>query len=177
MDNIYQKMTKSLECLKLNETQMSEQQLIKYALQLESLRKKIAIDANQILYHFCLSGMLVLKNEPPAVKKRLYVNIQKAIDDEISKGELKRLGNILFQTYSLDMFLEAACDLRNKITYQAYVPYWISKCEKRKAPKGCGIEGETWYNPIIDMFWHKKLRIWISATEVAWCTYPPPPTK
>lgn len=170
--DIYQNMQKYLKLLKLNESKMSKEQFIRHAPELERLKKAIAINATLILSQFCLSGVLVLKNEPAAVKKRVYINIQKVIDDETSKGEIRRLGNILFQTYSLDRFLEAACNLRKKIMYQAYAPYWISKCEKKKTPLGwtCARE-ETWYNPIIDMYWHEKLSVWMPTTGTAWFDY------
>lgn len=173
--NIYQAIDKYLAYLKLNETEMSEEQFKEYALQVNSLRKKIAAYATQILLHFTLSGIIIPEDEAPVIKRRVYIKIQKVIDEETSKGELKRLGKILFLTYSLNSFLEAACDLRDKVIYQAYAPYWISKCEKKEVPDNwAGIKGTAWYSQIIDMFWHEECHIWVSATETAWCTCLPP---
>lgn len=173
--DIYQEIKKDLVLLKLNETQMSEEQLKDYASALSRLRKKIVIEAEQILINFCLSGILIPKSEQPAVINNIYLNIETVLDDEKLKGGMKRLSSILFRTYSLDSFLEAACDLRDKVIYQAYAPYWISKCEKRKVPANwAGIKGEAWYSQILDMFWHEEYHIWVSVTEIAWHTCLPP---
>ena len=175
--DIYQDVSKCLTLLKLNETQMSEEQFVQYAPELERLRKKIATGADQILCHFCLSGVLIPKSEPQPVINRICLNIQAVIDGEKSNGTIKNLYDILFQTYSLDNFLEAACDLKEKIIYQAYAPYWTDRCKKRQAPPGCGINGEAWYSTVIDMYWHDEFCIWVSASESAWCTCLPPLNK
>lgn len=176
--DIYQDMQKYLTLLKLNESKMSEEQFSKYAAELEKLRKIIAAGSNQILFHFCLSGVLVPKNEQPAVINNICLNIKAVFDDEKSKGEMKHLGSILFKTYSLDSFLEAACGLRDRIIYQVYYPYWTSRCRKTEAPGNwAGITGETWYSQILDMYWHEGYHIWVSATDLSWHTCLPPVTE
>lgn len=105
--------------------------------------------------------------------------VQKIIDDESAKGEMKRLKDILFQTYSLEKFLDAACRVHCRIQYEAYAPYWINTCEKKPLPDGipwAGIpsSGTVWHNQMIDMYWQSEYEVWVSESEMSWRTSLPP---
>lgn len=177
--NIYEKTAGKLDKLRLNETQMSQEQFVRYASVLKKYRREIIAGANEILRHFWFGGFYVKKDGQAA--DALCREVQKIIDDESAKGEMKRLKDILFQTYSLEKFLDAACRVHCRIQYEAYAPYWISTCEKKPLTDGilwAGIpsSGAVWYNRMIDMYWQSEYRVWVSESKTAWrgCL---PPTK
>ena len=172
--NIYTETAGKLDKLRLNETQMSQEQFVRYASVLKKYRKEIIAGANQILRHFWLSGLLVEKDS-----EALRDSVQGIINNESAKGEMKRLKDILFQTYSLDEFLTAAYRVHCKIRYEAYAPYWTHRCKKKPLPDGIdwiGMEaaGAVWYNSMIDMYWHDGYGIWVSEKEAAWRGSLPP---
>lgn len=175
--NIYLETAKKLQRLGLNETKMSQEQFVRYASVLKKYRTDIIAGANEILRHFWFGGFYVKKDGQAA--DTLCREVQKIIDDESAKGEMKRLKDILFQTYSLEKFLDAACRVHCRIQYEAYAPYWISTCEKKPLPDGipwAGIpsSGAVWYNQMIDMYWQSEYEVWVSESEMSWRTSLPP---
>ena len=174
--NIYSETAEKLRLLGVNETKMSKEQFVRYASVLEKYRTEIIAGANQILRSFWLSGLIVEKGGQSDAVCRA---IQKIISSEAAKGEMKRLKDILFQTYSLDKFLTAACRVHCKIRYEAYAPYWTHRCKKKPLPDGMawiGMEaaGAVWYNSMIDMYWHDWYGIWVAEKEAAWRESLPP---
>ena len=174
--NIYTETAGKLDKLRLNETQMSQEQFVRYASVLKKYRTEIIAGANQILRSFWLSGLIVEKGGQSDAVCRA---IQKIISSEAAKGEMKQLKDILFQTYSLDKFLTAAYRVHCKIRYEAYAPYWTHRCKKKPLPDGIdwiGMEaaGAVWYNSMIDMYWHDGYGIWVSEKEAAWRGSLPP---
>lgn len=174
--NIYSETAEKLRLLGVNETKMSKEQFVRYASVLEKYRTEIIAGANQILRSFWLSGLIVEKGGQSDAVCRA---IQKIISSEAAKGEMKRLKDILFQTYSLDEFLTAACRVHCKIRYEAYAPYWTHRCKKKPLPDGItwiGMEaaGAVWYNSMIDMYWHDWYGIWVAEKEAAWRESLPP---
>ena len=174
--NIYSETAEKLRLLGVNETKMSKEQFVRYASVLEKYRTEIIAGANQILRSFWLSGLIVEKGGQSDAVCRA---IQKIISSEAAKGEMKQLKDILFQTYSLDEFLTAACRVHCKIRYEAYAPYWTHRCKKKPLPDGIdwiGMEaaGAVWYNSMIDMYWHDGYGIWVSEKEAAWRGSLPP---
>lgn len=175
--NIYLETAKKLQRLGLNETKMSQEQFVRYASVLKKYRTDIIAGANEILRHFWFGGFYVKKDGQAA--DALCREVQKIIDDESAKGEMKRLKDILFQTYSLEKFLDAVCRVHCRIQYEAYAPYWISTCEKKPLPDGipwAGIpsSGAVWYNQMIDMYWQSEYEVWVSESEMSWRTSLPP---
>lgn len=174
--NIYSETAEKLRLLGVNETKMSKEQFVRYASVLEKYRTEIIAGANQILRSFWLSGLIVEKGGQSDAVCRA---IQKIISSEAAKGEMKQLKDILFQTYSLDKFLTAACRVHCKIRYEAYAPYWTHRCKKKPLPDGIawiGMEaaGAVWYNSMIDMYWHDWYGIWVAEKEAAWRGSLPP---
>ena len=174
--NIYSETAEKLRLLGVNEAKMSKEQFVRYASVLEKYRTEIIAGANQILRSFWFSGLIVEKG---GQSDALCGAIQKIVSSEAAKGEMKRLKDILFQTYSLDKFLTAACRVHCKIRYEAYAPYWTRKCRKKTLPDGIawiGMEaaGAVWYNSMIDMYWHDGYGIWVSEKEAAWRGSLPP---
>lgn len=174
--DVYKETVEKLRKLRLNETQMSQEQFVRYASVLKKYRREIITGANEILSHFWFGGLYIKKGRQADV---LCKEIQQIIDDESAKGEMKRLKDILFQTYSLDEFLTAAYRVHCKIRYEAYAPYWTHRCKKKPLPDGIdwiGMEaaGAVWYNSMIDMYWHDGYGIWVSEKEAAWRGSLPP---
>ena len=177
--NIYQKTAEKLGKLGRNETQMSEVQFVQFENVLKRCRKEILEGAKQIFCTLCTPKLPVLKSDLPSASDEIRESVRRIVTDAQTKEEIKRLKHTLFQTYSLECVLDAAGSLENRILYEAYAPYWVSKCTKAKAPLGAeriGISGETWYNPVIDMYWDEKCCLWVSAKETAW-KIDLPPTK
>ena len=131
--NIYSETAEKLDKLRRNETRMSQEQFVRYTSALKKYRREIIAGANEILRYFWLNG-IIAKNE--GERNILCKEIQKIIDDEIAKGEMKRLKDILFQNYSLDEFLNAAYRVHCRIRYEAYAPYWTGTCEKNPLSDG-----------------------------------------
>lgn len=176
--NIYSETAEKLGKLRRNEEQMSDGQRLRYASVLKKYRREIIAGAGQILRQFWISGLLVEKD---SLLDNLCDSALNIINDEFAKGEMKRLVDILFQTYSLNEFLNAACMVRSRILYEAYVEYWLEKCIQKPLPNGipwAGIpsSGSVWYNRMIDMYWQSEYRVWVSESKTAWrgCL---PPTK
>ncbi len=174
--SIYSETAEKLRLLGVNETKMSKEQFVRYASVLEKYRTEIIAGANQILRSFWLSGLIVEKGGQSDAVCRA---IQKIISSEAAKGEMKQLKDILFQTYSLNKFLNAAHLVHCKILYEAYAPYWTHRCKKKPLPDGIdwiGMEaaGAVWYNSMIDMYWHDGYGIWVSEKEAAWRGSLPP---
>ena len=174
--NIYSETAEKLDKLRRNETRMSQEQFVRYTSALKKYRREIIAGANEILRYFWLNG-IIAKNE--GERNILCKEIQKIIDDEIAKGEMKRLKDILFQNYSLDEFLNAAYRVHCRIQYEAYAPYWISTCEKKPLPDGIPwasipSSGAVWYNQMIDMYWQSEYEVWVSESEMSWRTSLPP---
>ncbi len=174
--DIYKETAAKLDKLRLNETQMSKEQFVRYASALKKYRMEIIAGANELLKRFWLNGMIVEKG---VHTEALCGKIQEIVEDETAKGEMKRLKDILFQTYSLEKFLDAACMVHNRILYEAYAPYWISRCTRKSLPNGiqwAGIQDDVpvWYNGMIDMYWHSGYRLWVSDNEMTWRISLPP---
>jgi len=175
--DIYLETAEKLRKLGINETKMSQEQFVRYASVLKKYRMDIIAGANEILKHFWLSGIMIRKGDAQA--GAICKEITAVINDEAAKGEMKRLKDILFQTYSLNEFLNAACRMHCRIRYEAYAPYWTGTCEKKPLPNGIpwiglGASGAAWYNGMIDMYWHDRYGLWVAEKETAWRDSLPP---
>lgn len=158
---------------------MSEVQFVQYEEVLKRCRKEILEGVKQIFCTFCTPKLPVLKSDLPSASDEILGSVRRIVTDAQTKEEIKRLKRILFQTYSLECVLDAASSLENRILYEAYAPYWVSKCIRAKPPlwiECLGVSGKTWYNPVIDMYWDEKCCLWVSAKETAW-KIDLPPTK
>lgn len=174
---IYQKTAEKLGKLGRNEAQMSEVQFVQYEEVLKRCRKEILSGVKQIFCTFCTPKLPVLKSDLPSASDEIRESVRKIATDAQTKEEIKRLESTLFQTYSLECVLDVASSLENRILYEAYAPYWVSKCTKVKAPLGAermGVFGEAWYSLILDMYWNEKCCLWMSAKETAWRIALPP---
>lgn len=154
--------------LQRNMAQMSPEQKKQYAKNLQAFKRKICAEASDILSSFCVSGMRFLKTDEGGIDLvcRLLDRIR---EEEVRNHIGKKLGSVLLRTYSLEAFLDAAVPLHNRCWYEAYGVYWVAKC--KFIP-----EEKTYYNPIIDMYWHDEHQLWESKDGCS-STIMLPPTE
>ena len=154
--------------LRRNELLMTAEQKIQFRDELRAFKFKIKNLASEILHNFCLDGLFVLKTDE-AGKDSVIRRTQMIISEEQRKGTFRTLGDILLKTGSPDAFLDAAIPLRYRIWYEAYAPYWLSRCQYSS-------DRQTYYNPIIEMWWNSEAGIWESGNGRSWrIAFPPTP--
>lgn len=152
--------------LRRNETQMSPEQKKMYAKNLQAFKKRICKDASDILSSYLTSGMRFIKTDDGGID--LVGRLLERIRDEEVKNHIgKKLGSVLLRTYSLDAFLESAVPLHNRCWYEAYGVYWVARCKMDP-------EEKTYYNPIIDMYWHEEYGLWVSKDGCSFTIMLPP---
>jgi hypothetical protein len=153
-----------------------EERRTKYASAFKNFKKDVAHDASEILRTFCLGNMLLdpaYKTDPNAKKEvdDLIDRINAIVAEEKAAGELKRLSDVLFQTYSLDKFLDAAAErLYKRVYYEGYGPYWVSHCRRIE-------ERHSYWNPLIQMYWKEEYMIWIAEDGLSFTSRLPPTMK
>lgn len=161
-----EKLAEKLGKLRRNEEQMTPAQKKQYAKNLQALKRQICAGASEVLKEWCFGCLQVIKTDQKGIDFILLKG-QMIVDEERKKGEMKRLGRILFSTYSVDSFLNAGCRLRDRIWFEAYGPYWLSRCEWNE-------EKKTWWNSIIGMWWRPEYCEWVSDNESKWTIMLPP---
>lgn len=152
--------------LRRNEERMSPEQRRQYAKNLHALRRQICADASAVLRAWCFGGLRVIRTDQGGIDS-IIRRAQMICDEEKRGGEFKRLGKILFTAYSVDEFLDASVRLHDRIWFEAYAPYWISRCAWNE-------ERKTWWNPIIKMWWVPKWNEWVSQEGDRWTVMLPP---
>ncbi len=173
MSNIFTEIEEKLGKLRRNEEQMSEEQKKQFEKQLKALKIKIAKDATEICKGFILSGILILKeDESDGVIDRINM----ILAEEKAKGVFKEASRILFSTYDVDKFIEALCQVHDRVFYEGYAPYWIGHCavynEEGKQTMGGGVFSA--WNDIIDMGWIEEHNIWKAKGKDEWRIMLPP---
>lgn len=155
--------------LRRNEEQMTPEQKKQYAKSLMALKKQICADASDLLLSWCLGGLWVIESDQGGIEAIEY-RTRRIIEEEQKNGEMKRLGKILLSTYSIGEFLAASSRLCNRIRYEAYGPYWVSKCE-------WNLSRREYWNPIIQMWWDSDYEEWVSEEGSRWTLMLPPTEK
>lgn len=161
-----EELTEKLGKLRRNEEQMSPEQRRQYAKNLQAFRRQICADASAVLNDWCFGGLRVIKTDQGGIDS-IIRRSRMICEKEKRDGEFKRLGRILLTTYSVDEFLDAGVRIHNRIWYEAYAPYWISRCVWNE-------ERKTWWNPIIKMWWVPRWREWVSQEGDRWTVMLPP---
>lgn len=170
MGNVYEEISEKLGKLRRNETQMTEEQKKKYARQLKALQKKIAEDASAIMRGFVLSGVKILKGDGA---DEAIDRINKILEQERAKDEIRKASHVLFSTYDVDKFLEALIPLHDMVWFEGYGPYWCSKCRPYAGISKTG-DALTVWNDIIGMGWDAEHHIWQKEDEICWTLMLPP---
>lgn len=158
--------------LQRNLEQMTPEQRVQYANNLQIFKKQIAKECNEILREFFLGDLKVLKGDEGGADA-IIRRIDAITGTAWWKDRMKDLRDHLFQTYSLDAFLEESCRLHDEIWYKAYGPYWVSKTQ---------VDPETGEitNPVVDMIWGEKFywnaehNQWEGKEKLTWTIMLPP---
>ena len=160
-DSTYKRLTETLDKLKRNETQMSDQQKAEYADQLKALRQKIAGMAGEIAREFILGGTRLKQGEDADECAR---RIQEIVQAEQARDEYKTAMAVLFRTYNVAKFTTVLLPIHNRVWYEGYAPYWCKYCTPYT---GTSYNGKplTFWNDIIDMGWNERERVWYSESE------------
>jgi len=161
MGNVYEEIGENLGKLKRNEEQMTPEQKEQYKKPLKALQKKIASQASEILQSFLLMGVRVMKDE---MTKEMEERLSGIIKEE--QPVIDRASKILFSTYDVQKFLDAALSVEERIFHEWYGPYWVAHCKVQ--PDG------TIYNDIIKMAWDDNLKMWVNPEEKSFTIMLPP---
>ena len=169
------KTQENLDRLRRNEEQMTPAQRKQYAKNLQNFRNQIILECNEILREFICGNMYVLKGDEgglDSIKRRMAI----ITETDRWKNLLRDLKAVLFQSYSLDAFLEAACPMHTEIWYKAYGPYWVTRTQ---------VDPETGEitNALVDAIWNEKFRWvaehnqWEGKEKLTWTIMLPPTQK
>lgn len=120
----YNDVQELLAKLKRNEEKMTKEQKKQYAAQLKSYKHRIAELANKIGGEFIVSGCRIFNED---VNEELMSGLYQICEHEKKGGSYKAASRILWKTYSIDEFLEILCPVHDRIWYEWYGPYWLSK--------------------------------------------------
>ncbi len=143
----------ALDRLKRNETQMSKDQKLQYASQLDALKQHVQSMALDIGRAWLFEGMRVARRDTYAMERVRSV----LSENEIRDAERAAL-TVLFSCYDLGRYLDLLTPLRLKVFYLGYGPYWAKHCNP--VTESDGDIHFSYYNDIIDMFWTEKLHEW-----------------
>jgi hypothetical protein len=154
--------------LRRNELQMTAEQKIQFKEQIRAFKFKIQNLASEILKSFCLDGLRILPGDEAGVNSVIR-SVEQIIGEERKKGTFRALGDILLKTADPDAFLEAAYPLRYRVWFEGYGPYWLAQCHYIA-------DRQTYYNPILQMWWHPDEGLWATENGAAWTmAFPPTP--
>ena len=176
----YQDIQDMLGKLQRNESQMSPADLKRYEKPLQKLRAEIVKKSVEYIKGFTLMSVKIKEGEDEHIIKELVDNIQIVVDEVAAEGKWKGWEKLLFRSYDLDQLLQAAVFLKNRIDYEAYAPYWVSHCKKRKMQpnedpfRKKTEEWEAYWNDIVCMWWDPDGKIWIQPDRICWACYFPP---
>lgn len=140
-----------------------EQRYGRYRNKYRELKQEICSCFNTLLPQFLFCNLKFAPgDEAEAVK--VQGRCAKIIEEE--KGSVKEALETLYAEYDFDKALLKTLRLRNRIVYEAYAPYWLSRCEKTSHPDF------TYYNGIIGMYYNPKTSMWANE-ESATVMFPP----
>lgn len=167
---ILQNLEENVGRLKKNREKVPIDELkTRYAKGYNALLEAIRKDAEEMAKHLALSGCDFLKSDWPAWEKRFMADAGRIIEDAKAAGILKKYSQAIFRDYNIEKAAELILvHISEKITQEAYRPYWNEHCHK---------ENGRITNDIIDMEWNEELKLWIKKTEQGWSwtiKLPPP---
>lgn len=163
MSEIYEKTTKNIEKLRVNEAKMTEEQKKQYEKPLNKLRKEIFYGVSEIVSDFLTAGMLPAKSEADHISDswKEAICMRKKIIKE-SEGVIKKAMELAVKNYSLDECVKAVLPVRIRIWYQAYGPYWLKHCTPTFKDEF------TFTNDIIGMEWWEGHNEWVTVKYEDW---------
>ena len=165
--NTYTELTVALDRLKRNETQMTPAQKTQFASQLKALKQNIYSLALEAAWEFLFTEMFVKDN-----CEKMHCEVIKCIASDSTKAEIKRALKVLYDTYDAVEYLTLLEPLYIRIMHEIYAPYWLAHCKKVK--RG---DTFTYYNDLIDMYWHEEARLWLSKDQISARVILPPTSE
>lgn len=154
MDDYYSRLVENLGKLQRNESQMTEEQKVKYKKPLMKLKNEIADDATRAAREFVLMGMNHADDTDSPEWEKVISETQRLIDEWKSQGGIKKASKILFDTYDLDAFFTALCPIHTTIWFKAYGGYWLKHISET------GEKEYPYYNDLLDMHWWEECNEW-----------------
>lgn len=170
--NVVAELEELLDRKKKNDTGVAKELLeTKYKKHYDSLKNNISENLIKVINSFVLMGFEFIKGDDE--DEHLFVEkAKKVIDEESKKGTFKKAQEVAFTTYSLDKALEVVIPVHERISTEAYMEYWLSKCIPCTAP------GYSYYNSIIEMYYNAEHQQWEKEENgvITW-TIKHPPTR
>ena len=170
----FQEVQDMLGKLQRNESQMTATDLKKYEKPLRKLRNDIIEKVADLVKSFTLMSVRFAEGENKEVIDKICSNIQMIVDEVGAGGRPVEWRDYLFRTYDVNAYLSASVFLKDRIDYEAYVPYWCEHCKIRKMkpeqdPFGQHPEEwEAYWNDIIGMWWDPDSQLWIYPDRIGW---------
>jgi len=127
-------------------------------------------EANELAKSYLLSGLPIAPGEEESVAMDAVVDGIKAVFDA-HMSEIRKAIKRYLDDDDQDAFFIALLPFHNKIWYEAYSPYWLLHCKPDTSDPDY-----TYYNDLIDMYWHWKHQLW-SKKEECCVTIMLPPTR
>ena len=144
-------LSEAMEKLQRNESRMTAEQKREYAPRLNVRRARARQMAKSEGTAFILSGVWLQRDG-----REVLSTIQGILESE--KRTLNAAMRTLFETYSVDAFLEVLCPLQRRVFYEGYGPYWAGHC--KAVSDGDSDAAFSYYNDIIGMYWCEEWRLW-----------------
>lgn len=166
--NDLNRMTFLLEKKRKNDEVLSvEERYGKYKKKYCALKKEICDCFNELVPQFLFCGIRFVQGDDMDAS-HMGSEFAKIVKEEKDKGVLKKAITVLYEEYDFDKALCVLSNMRNRIVYEAYAPYWLSKCKEVSVP------GFTHYNEIVDMYYEASTHMWKNNQGMALLF---PPTK
>ena len=158
----WQEFTEKLRIYRKNRENVPLQELkTKYAKGYNKLISDLYQMAAEVLRDVICSGMYTMTCDT-AERKDLADRINQIIDSEKEAGIGKELRQAMFKEYDPEKFLGIAVEkLRMPAWYQAYAPYWVSKCKK-------GQDGRIRCDLLPEFCWDESCQVWIREDNGTW---------
>lgn len=158
----WQEFTEKLRIYRKNRENVPLQELkTKYAKGYNKLVSDLYQMAAEVLRDVICSGMYTMTCDT-AERKELADRINQIIDSEKEAGIGKELRQAMFKEYDPEKFLGIAVEkLHMPAWYQAYAPYWVSKCKK-------GQDGRIRCDLLPEFCWDESCQVWIREDNGTW---------
>lgn len=158
----WQEFTEKLRIYRKNRENVPLQELkTKYAKGYNKLISDLYEMAADILREIICDGMFTMTVDI-AERKELSDRINQIIYAEGKAGIGKELRRAIFQEYDPEKFLDIAVKrLHFPAWYQAYAPYWVSKCQKEP-------DGRIRCSLLPEFYWSESCQIWIREKNGTW---------
>jgi hypothetical protein len=127
-------------------------------------------EANELAKSYLLSGMPIARSDEESPVMDAIVERIKAIFD-VHMPDIRTAIKRYLDDDDQDAFFIALLPIHNKIWYEAYSPYWLLHCEPDSSDPDY-----TFFNDLINMYWHWKNQLWSKKEEFC-VTIMLPPTR